>query len=57
MAWESLGFRQDDDVRSFLLVKSRVVVITEGSSRRLLGEHPIDDFFLRAGKEITDVCC
>ena len=55
MAWKRLRLRQDCDVESFLLVKPRIVVVTEGSGRGLLGEHPIDDFFLRVGKKVTDV--
>src|SRR4030095_5840463 len=55
VARQPLRFRQDGDLRSFLLVKPRIVVVTKGSGGDLFGEHPIDDFFLRAGKKVAYV--
>ena len=55
MAWKPLGFRQDDDVRSFLLLKPRIVVVAEGCGRRFFCEHPVHQVFLGIGKQITDI--
>src|SRR5215510_3026565 len=55
VARQPLGFRQDGDLRSFLLVKPRIVVVTEGTGSDFFAEHPLDDCFLRVGKKVADV--
>src|SRR3972149_3212794 len=42
-------------VRFFLLVKRTVVVVAKRSSRHLFCENLVDEFFLRVGKDVTDV--
>src|SRR5713226_1993414 len=55
VAREPLRLRQHGDVRSSLLVKRGVVVVTKGSSRRLFCENQVDELFLRIGKDITNL--
>ena len=51
---ETPRFRQDGYVRLFPLAESSIVVVAEGSGGDPFGEHQVDEFVLRIGKNVTD---
>src|SRR5262245_9637466 len=54
MAWQLLSFSQDAYVRLFRLAESGIVVVAERTGGDLFGEHQVDEFVLRVGKNVTD---